>query len=179
MTLTVSHLDLPTLFSSGQCFRMHPMENGAFLVLSGEQALRVTPLGGGRFRFSCASSRWPYWQRYFDLETDYDALLLPGGRAPEYLRLNKKVIALIQAFAKAGKPIAAICHGPQLLTAANVIRGKKISSYPACEPEVLAAGAEFVALPLEGAVTDGQFVTGPAWTAHVEWLKQFIALLNA
>ena len=112
-------------------------------------------------------------------EADYDALLLPGGRAPEYLRLNKKVIALIQAFAKAGKPIAAICHGPQLLTAANVIRGKMISSYPACEPEVLAAGAEFVALPLEGAVTDGQFVTGPAWTAHVEWLKQFIALLNA
>ena len=112
-------------------------------------------------------------------EADYDALLLPGGRSPEYLRLNKKVIALIQAFAKAGKPIAAICHGPQLLTAADVIRGKKISAYSACEPEVLAAGAEFVALPLEGAVTDGQFVTGPAWTAHVEWLKQFIALLNS
>ena len=89
------------------------------------------------------------------------------------------MIALIQAFAKAGKPIAAICHGPQLLTAADVIRGKKISAYPACEPEVIAAGAEFVALPLEGAVTDGQFVTGPAWTAHVEWLKQFIALLNS
>ena len=86
MTLTVSHLDLPTLFSSGQCFRMHPVENGAFLVLSGEQALRVTPLGGGRFRFSCAPSRWPYWQRYFDLETDYDALLSAIPPEETYLR---------------------------------------------------------------------------------------------
>ena len=86
MTLAVSHLDLPTLFSSGQCFRMHPMENGAFLVLSGEQALRVTPLGGGRFRFSCAPSRWPYWQRYFDLETDYDALLSAIPPEETYLR---------------------------------------------------------------------------------------------
>lgn len=86
MTLTVSHLDLPTLFSSGQCFRMHPMESGAFLVLSGEQALRVTPLGGGRFRFSCAPSRWPYWQRYFDLETDYDALLSAIPPEETYLR---------------------------------------------------------------------------------------------
>ena len=86
MTLAVSHLDLPTLFFSGQCFRMHPMENGAFLVLSGEQALRVTPLGGGRFRFSCAPSRWPYWQRYFDLETDYDALLSAIPPEETYLR---------------------------------------------------------------------------------------------
>ena len=86
MTLTVSHLDLPTLFSSGQCFRMHPVENGAFLVPSGEQALRVTPLGGGRFRFSCAPSRWPYWQRYFDLETDYDALLSAIPPEETYLR---------------------------------------------------------------------------------------------
>ncbi len=112
-------------------------------------------------------------------ERDYDALLLPGGRAPEFLRLNQKVIALVQAFAGAGKPVAAICHGPQLLTAAGVIRGKKISAYPACEPEVSAAGAEFAALPLDGAVTDGNFVTAPAWTAHVEWLKQLIALLNS
>ncbi len=112
-------------------------------------------------------------------EERYDALVLPGGRSPEFLRLNKKVIKLIRAFAEAGKPIAAICHGPQLLTAADVIRGKKISAYPACKPEITAAGADYADLELSGAVTDGNFVTAPAWTAHVEWLKQFIALMNS
>ena len=111
-------------------------------------------------------------------EKRYDALLLPGGRAPEFLRLNKKVVKLIKAFAESKKPIAAICHGPQMLTAADVIRGKKISAYPACKPEILAAGAEYADIELTGAVTDGNFVTAPAWTAHVEWLKQFIALIN-
>ncbi len=111
-------------------------------------------------------------------EKHYDALLLPGGRAPEFLRLNKKVLKLVKAFAEAGKPIAAICHGPQILTAADVIRGKTISAYPACKPEVLAAGAAYADLKMEEAVTDGNFVTGPAWTAHVEWLRQFIALLR-
>ena len=112
-------------------------------------------------------------------ERHYDALLLPGGRAPEFLRLNKKVIKLIREFADAGKPIAAICHGPQLLTAADVIRGKKISAYPACKPEITAAGADYAELELSDSITDGNFVTAPAWTAHVEWLKQFIALMNS
>lgn len=108
----------------------------------------------------------------------YDGLYLPGGRAPEYLRLNPKVIAIIQAFDAANKPIASICHGPQLLTAANVIRGKRISSYPACEPEVRLAGADYVALEMDQAITDGHFVTAPAWPAHPAFLKQFMALLN-
>jgi deglycase len=108
---------------------------------------------------------------------DYDALVIPGGRAPEYLRLNKDVLAIVKHFAEAKKPIAAICHGAQILAAAGVIKGRRISAYPACGPEVIAAGGEFVSLPFEGAVTDGNIVTGPAWTAHVAWLKQFLAIL--
>lgn len=108
---------------------------------------------------------------------DYDALYLPGGRAPEYLRLNAKVIAMIQHFANTNKPIASVCHGPQLLTAAGVLKGKKVSAYPACQPEIEMAGAEYVKLPMDGAITDGQLVTGPAWSAHPAMLKQFVALL--
>ena len=108
---------------------------------------------------------------------NYDALVIPGGRAPEYLRLNAEVLDVVRHFAEAGKPIASICHGAQLLTAAGVVRGKKLNAYPACGPEVLIAGGEFVSLPFTGAMTDGNLVTGPAWTAHVEWLKQFLAVL--
>jgi protease I len=108
----------------------------------------------------------------------YDALVIPGGRAPEYLRLNQAVLAIVKHFSDTKKPIAALCHGAQLLTAAGVVRGRRVSAYPACGPEVTAAGGEYVSLPLDGAVTDGNLVTGPAWTAHVEWLRQFLALLG-
>ncbi|RXE95627.1 DJ-1/PfpI family protein, partial [Pseudoalteromonas phenolica] len=109
---------------------------------------------------------------------DYDGLYLPGGRAPEYLRLDENVIGLIKAFADTNKPIASICHGPQLLSAANIITGKRISAYPACKPEIILAGAEYVSVEMDQAVTDGNLVTAPAWPAHPEFLKQFIALLN-
>jgi len=108
----------------------------------------------------------------------YDALVVAGGRAPEYLRLNSKVIDLVRGFAQAGKPIAAVCHGAQLLAAADVIRGKKISAYPACAPEVKLAGAEYADIPIDGAVTDGQFVTAPAWPAHPQWLAQLLQKLG-
>jgi len=108
----------------------------------------------------------------------YDALVIPGGRAPEYLRLNQQVLKVVRHFADAQKPIASICHGAQLLAAAGVIRGRKLNAYPACGPEVTLAGGEFVALPFEQAVTEGNLVTGPAWTAHVEWLRQFLAVLD-
>lgn len=107
----------------------------------------------------------------------YDALLLPGGRAPEYLRLNEQVLTLVQAFAQSGKPIAAICHGVQILTAADVIRERKISAYPACAPEVNLAGGLYADIDVTDALTDGQFVTAPAWPAHPAWLAQFHALL--
>jgi protease I len=109
---------------------------------------------------------------------NYDALMIAGGRAPEYLRLDDRVIALVKAFADAAKPIAAVCHGAQLLAAADVIRGKRISAYPACSPEVRMAGGEYAQIEVEQAVTDGNFVTAPAWPAHPQWLAQFLRLLG-
>ena len=109
---------------------------------------------------------------------DYDALVIPGGRAPEYLRLDRRLLDVVRHFAKADKPIAAICHGAQILTAADVVKGRKVSAYPAVGPEVTIAGGTFISLELTEAVTDGNLVTGPAWTAHVEWLRQFLAVLG-
>jgi len=109
---------------------------------------------------------------------DYDALMIAGGRAPEYLRLDARVIDLVRQFAQAGKPIAAICHAAQLLAAADVIRGKRISAYPACAPEVRMAGGEVAQIEIDQAVTDGNFVTAPAWPAHPQWLAQFLVLLG-
>lgn len=109
---------------------------------------------------------------------NYDALAIAGGRAPEYLRLNPRVIEIVRQFAEAGKPIAAVCHGAQVLAAAEVIRGRRISCYPACAPEVRLAGAEFADIAVDAAVTDGQFVTAPAWPAHPQWIAQFLQKLG-
>ena len=109
---------------------------------------------------------------------DYDGLVIPGGRAPEYLRTVAGVLPLVQHFAKAGKPIAAICHGAQLLAAAGVIRGKKVSAYPACAAEVELAGASYASIPVDQAVTDGNLVTAPAWPAHPAWIAQFLTVLG-
>jgi len=108
----------------------------------------------------------------------YDGLVIAGGRAPEYIRLDKKVIAIVRAFAQAQKPIAAVCHGAQVLAAADVIRGKKISAYPACAPEVRLAGAEYADIPIDKAVVDGNFVTSPAWPAHPDWIAKFLQVLG-
>jgi protease I len=110
--------------------------------------------------------------------THYDALMIAGGRAPEYLRLNQRVIEIVRQFAAAEKPIAAVCHGAQLLAAADVIRGKRISAYPACAPEVRLAGADYADIEVDSAVTDGNFITAPAWPAHPQWLGQFLARLG-
>jgi len=109
---------------------------------------------------------------------DYDGLVIPGGRAPEYLRTVAGVLPLVQHFAQAGKPIAAICHGAQLLAAAGVIRGKQVSAYPACAAEVELAGARYASIPVDQAVTDGNLVTAPAWPAHPAWIAQFLAVLG-
>ena len=108
----------------------------------------------------------------------YDALVIPGGRAPEYLRLNSRLLDVVRHFATANKPIASICHGAQILAAADVVKGRKVSAYPAVGPEVTMAGGTFVNVGFEEAMTDGNLVTGPAWTAHVEWLRQFLAVLG-
>ena len=109
---------------------------------------------------------------------NYDSLVISGGRAPEYLRLDARVIKAVQHFAQANKPIAAVCHGAQLLAAADVIGGRKISAYPACAPEVRRAGAEYAEIAIDQAVTDGNFVTAPAWPAHPAWMRQFLAVLG-
>ncbi len=108
----------------------------------------------------------------------YDALVIPGGRAPEYLRLNPRVIAAVQHFAQANKPIAAICHGAQLLAAAGVIAGRSCSAYPACGPEVKAAGGNFADISVDQAHVDGNLVTAPAWPAHPDWLAKFLQVLG-
>ena len=109
---------------------------------------------------------------------NYDALMITGGRAPEYLRLNPRVIEIVRQFAAAGKPIAAICHGAQVLVAADVIRGKRIAAYPACAPEVRLAGGDYADIAVDQAVTDGGFITAPAWPAHPQWLAQFLQQLG-
>ncbi|MBM7061683.1 DJ-1/PfpI family protein [Pseudomonas sp. UL073] len=108
----------------------------------------------------------------------YDALVVPGGRSPEYLRLNAKVLELVQAFDRANKPIAAVCHGAQLLAAAGVLKGRECSAYPACGPEVVLAGGEYVALDVTSAHVEGNLVTAPAWPAHPTWLAAFLAVLG-
>lgn len=109
---------------------------------------------------------------------DYDALLIPGGRAPEYLRMNKDVLAIVQHFSRADKPIAAVCHGAQLLAAAGTIRGKRVSAYPACAAEVELAGATYADIAVDQAITDGKLVTAPAWPAHPAWIQQFLVVLG-
>ncbi|AVY94381.1 DJ-1/PfpI family protein [Microvirgula aerodenitrificans] len=109
---------------------------------------------------------------------DYDALLIPGGRAPEYLRLNDRVLNIVRHFAAHKKPIAAVCHGAQLLAAAGVLDGRECSAYPACAPEVTLAGGRYQAIPVDSAHTDGNLVTAPAWPAHPAWLAQFLQVLG-
>jgi protease I len=113
-------------------------------------------------------------------EKIYDALVIPGGRAPEYLRLTPRVLAIVQHFAAAKKPIAAICHGAQLLSAAGVIKGRQVSCYPACKAEVELAGGEFVPAngTFDNAHTDGNLITAPAWPAHPAWMRQYLAVLG-
>ncbi len=108
----------------------------------------------------------------------YDALVIPGGRAPEYLRLDPKVLELVRHFFTAQKPVAAICHGAQILTAAGVVRGRRVSAYPAVGPEVTLAGGEYAAIPIDQAVVDGSLVTAPAWPAHPDWIAKFLVVLG-
>ncbi|MEI1374814.1 DJ-1/PfpI family protein [Nostoc sp. UHCC 0926] len=108
----------------------------------------------------------------------YDALVIPGGRAPEYIRLNQQVLEITRHFAQTNKPIAAICHGLQLLAAADVLQGKRCTGYPACSPDVKSAGGIYVDIPVNQAIVDGNLVTAPAWPAHPRWLAEFLTVLG-
>jgi protease I len=107
-----------------------------------------------------------------------DALIVPGGRAPEYLRLNERVLKVVRHFAEAGKPIGALCHGLQVLAAAGVLKGRTCTAYPACGPEVTAAGGKYVEIAVDKAHVEGNLVSAPAWPAHPEFLAEFLKLLG-
>jgi len=111
-------------------------------------------------------------------EADYHGLVIPGGRAPEYIRLNPRVLAIVRHFFEADKPVAAICHGAQVLAAAGVIAGQSCSAYPAVGPDVTGAGGTFVDIPVDQAHVHGKLVTAPAWPAHPDWLSKFLAVLG-
>ena len=116
---------------------------------------------------------------FAEIETEeYDALMIAGGRAPEYLRLNNRLIEIVRSFAADQKPIAAICHAAQILAAADVIRGRRVSGYSACAPEVRLAGGEFVETAPDGAIRDGNLVSGFAWSAHPQFLALFLEVLG-
>ncbi|WP_414541255.1 DJ-1/PfpI family protein [Nostoc sp. CCY0012] len=108
----------------------------------------------------------------------YDALIIPGGRAPEYIRLNQQVLEITRHFSQFNKPIAAICHGLQLLAAADVLQGKRCTGYPACSPDIRTAGGIYVNIAVDEAIVDGNLVTAPAWPAHPRWLSEFLKVLG-
>jgi protease I len=109
---------------------------------------------------------------------DYDALVISGGRAPEYIRLNPRVLQMVCHFFEANKPVAAICHGPQVLVAAGVVQGRTVSCYPAVGPDITMAGGKYADIKVTEAVTDGNLVTAPAWPAHPAWISQFLKVLG-
>jgi protease I len=127
---------------------------------------------GHRFRLNAS---------FNEIDADnYDALVLPGGRAPEYLRLDERVLEIVRHFAAAGRPIAAICHGLQILIAAGIVEGRRCQAYPAVKPELLGAGAVWdePSAGLDSACIDGKLVTAPAWPAHPAWLRAFLKVLG-
>ena len=116
---------------------------------------------------------------FADTKADaYDALVLPGGRGPEYLRTNPAVVAMVRHFFDTNKPVAAICHAAQLLAGAGVLKGRNCSAYPACQADVELAGGTYANIAVDSAVTDGNLVSAPAWPAHPAWIAQFLVLLG-
>ncbi len=112
-------------------------------------------------------------------EAEYAGLVIPGGRAPEYIRLNPRVLEITRHFFETNKPVAAICHGAQVLAAAGVLQGRTCSAYPAVGPDVTSSGGEYADIPVDQAVSEGNLVSAPAWPAHPAWLSQFMKLLGA
>ncbi len=132
-----------------------------------------------------SEKRGHYFTLNYDFDkvdpANYDALVIPGGRAPEYLRLNERVVEIVRHFVEAGKPIAAICHGGQLLAAVDgALKGKRMTAYPAVFNEMRLAGAEIVPpnATFSNAVVDGNLVTAPAWPAHPAWIAEFLKVLG-
>lgn len=110
---------------------------------------------------------------------EYDGLYISGGRSPEYLRLNDKVIEIVKYFLKENKPLGAVCHGPQILVATGMLEGRKLTAYPTVKPEIIAAGGEFVDVEGDTAIIDGNLVTSQSWAAHISIMKGFLQVLGA
>src|SRR5699024_1340965 len=108
----------------------------------------------------------------------YDALVLLGGRAPEYLSREDGVLEMVNHFVEANIPIAAVCHGMQILSAADTVQHKTITAYPSCGPEMEVAGANYKDVAATEVVTDGNLVTSPAWPGHPKWLAAFLEVLG-
>jgi protease I len=109
---------------------------------------------------------------------NYDALVLPGGRAPEYIRLDQRVLLIVRHFFESNKPVAAICHAMQILAAANVLKGRSCTAYPAVGPDVTSSGGDYRAIDIDKAHVDKNLVTAPAWPAHPDWLAKFLKVLG-
>lgn len=109
---------------------------------------------------------------------EYDGLYIAGGRSAEYIRLNKRILEITQHFFENEKPVAAICHGIQVLTAANVLKGRTLTAYVAIGPDIELAGGTWQNIPADKATVDGNLVTSPAWPGHQEILKEFYKLLG-
>jgi len=120
---------------------------------------------------------WPADVAFADVNpADYVALVIPGGRAPEYIRNDPDVQRIVRHFMEGDLPVAQLCHAPQVLAAAGTLQGRRTAAYPALAPDVAAAGAEFV----DGsAVIDGQMVSARAWPDHPAWMREFIGILRA
>ena len=110
---------------------------------------------------------------------DYHALVIPGGRASEYIRLNKKVLEMVKHFDEENKPIAAICHGPQILTAAGVLKGREMCRISSSSSDIEVAGGKYINLSMDKAHVEGNLVTAPAWPAHPDWLAKLLKVLGA
>ncbi|MBR3074060.1 DJ-1/PfpI family protein [Fibrobacter sp.] len=111
--------------------------------------------------------------------SNYEGLFITGGRAPEYIRLNERVLKIVKEFFKAKKPVAAICHGPQVLAAAGVLKGYKATAYPAVGPDITLAGGTYVAVNVDEAVVDRNLVTAPAWPGDTAIVREFVKLMGA
>lgn len=109
---------------------------------------------------------------------DYEGLVIAGGRAPEYLRLKQEVLKMVRYFAENNKPLAAICHAIQILTVAGVVKGRKLTAYPAVGPDIEVAGETYVQVDIDDVVVDGNLVTSPAWPAHPKFIKAFLDVLG-
>ncbi|KAJ3428054.1 dj-1/thij/pfpi family protein [Anaeramoeba flamelloides] len=108
----------------------------------------------------------------------FDGLVIPGGRAPEYIRLEEEVITITKHFLENNKPIAVICHGPLVLVAAGGLKGRECSAYPACGPDVTLSGGKYIKVESGQSHVEGNIVSAPDWTCMVPWIQNYHKLLT-